>query len=199
MFNLLEKLNQTLFMMMNLSQTAPLWWIKVLAVIADKLIFLIPILLIGLWFVGNNRTKETLIKATLVTAIALTLNQIIALFYQHPRPDAMGMGHTFIAHALDASFPSDHATVFASIGLTLCLDRLTKSGFAVLLIGVLVSYARVSLGVHFPLDILAAFFVSFISYILSTFFWNQLGNTITSPLIDLYIKIEVYFRSYCNK
>ena len=57
-----------------------------------------------------------------VTLIALGVNQLLAILWPHPRPFMMALGHTFIAHASDSSFPSDDSTVFAGIGLTFVLS-----------------------------------------------------------------------------
>jgi membrane protein DedA with SNARE-associated domain len=62
----------------------------------------------------------------------------------------MGLEHTFIPHATDSSVPSDHATVFSAIGLTLVFGSIRSvTGWAILLLGVCVAWSRVFLGVHF--------------------------------------------------
>ncbi|MEX8493621.1 phosphatase PAP2 family protein [Sphaerotilus sp.] len=59
-------------------------------------------------------------------------------------------------HAPDASFPSDHGTVFSAVSLCLLLAGEWVWGLAVLMVGMGVAWARVYLGVHFPLDMLGA-------------------------------------------
>jgi undecaprenyl-diphosphatase len=44
-------------------------------------------------------------------ALFLLINQVIILLWQHPRPFVIGLGHTYLAHAADSSFPSDHLTL----------------------------------------------------------------------------------------
>lgn len=68
----------------------------------------------------------------------------------------IGLGQTFLPHTPDSSSPSDHATVFAGIGLTLLFGRAFRLAAAVLTIGFVVAWARVFLGVHFPLDMVGA-------------------------------------------
>jgi len=86
------------------------------------------------------------------------------MVWQHPRPFMIGLGHTLIPHAADSSFPSDHATVLFAVSLTLLLGRATVPGLAVLLAGFCVAWARIFLGVHFPLDMIGAAAVAGIAY-----------------------------------
>ncbi len=58
------------------------------------------------------------------------------------------LGHAFIPHAADPSFPSDHVTIFAGVGLSLLLGHARSVvGWAMLLLGLCVAWARVFLGV----------------------------------------------------
>lgn len=94
-----------------------------------------------------------LLKSLLTTMLALGINQLIGLFYRRPRPFMVGIGHTYLVHAADSSFPSDHVTVICTTGLTLFLNRPTRRvGGALLLVALPVAWARVFLGVHFPFD-----------------------------------------------
>ncbi|MGO4330432.1 phosphatase PAP2 family protein, partial [Cupriavidus sp. M-11] len=77
-----------------------------------------------------------------------------------PRPFMAGIGHTYLAHAADASFPSDHVTLLATLGFVLVRARsagLRVSGAGLLAAAAATGWARVYLGVHFPLDIAGAF------------------------------------------
>jgi membrane-associated phospholipid phosphatase len=47
----------------------------------------------------------------------LAINQAIGLVWQHPRPFMAGIGHAWISHATDSSFPSDHTTVSFGVAL----------------------------------------------------------------------------------
>lgn len=78
----------------------------------------------------------------------------------------IGLGHTLIAQAPDASFPSDHGTVFSAVSLCLLLAGEWMWGLVVLMVGVCVAWSRVYLGVHFPLDMIGAVGVSLLSYML---------------------------------
>lgn len=79
---------------------------------------------------------------------------LIATGIQVPRPHEAGIGHSYLAHAADSSFPSDHATVLfaAAWAYGFCGRRAAAWLFAA--IGLTASWARIYLGVHYPLDIL---------------------------------------------
>jgi undecaprenyl-diphosphatase len=59
-----------------------------------------------------------------------------------------------VAHDPGASFPSDHTTAAAAAGFGLLLTRFRRTGGAVLAMALLIGFARVYVGVHYPLDIL---------------------------------------------
>lgn len=182
----LEALNQALFLTLNGAPASPWWRIAAATVVADDLILLIPLLLVGLWFWGNDARRNVALKACLVALLALGFNQLIGLIWPHPRPFALGLGHTFIPHAADSSFPSDHMTVFASIGIALFLGREKPLGTLVLLASLSVAWARIYLGVHFPLDMLGAVAVSGISQAVVTPLWARVGDQTTRVALRLY-------------
>ena len=182
----IEALNRALFLKMNASPGAPQWLIDFATLVADDLIYLVPLLLIALWIRGQEERRSSACRAALVTLVALSASQIILLFWQHPRPDVIGLGHTWISHAADSSFPSDHATVFVSVGLALFLDGAAVIGGATLAVGVVVAWARILLGVHFPLDMLGSIGVAIVSYLMVLPLWRLAGKTITRALQQVY-------------
>ena len=87
----------------------------------------------------------------------LGLNQVTAAIWYHPRPFAVPIGRTLIEHAPDSSFPSDHVTFLIASGLgLLAWTHHRWAGFAILVLSVPVAWARMFLGVHFPLDMVGA-------------------------------------------
>ena len=78
-----------------------------------------------------------------------------------PRPFMVGLGHPFLAHVADASFPSDHLTLWWSVAFSLLLHKRTRwAGGLLAVAGLPVAWARIYLGVHFPLDMLGAIVVA---------------------------------------
>ena len=114
------------------------------------------------------------------------MGQIIGLIWPHPRPFMISVGHTLIPHTADPSFPSDHATVFSVVSLCLLLAGEIVPGVAMLLIGLCVAWARLYLGVHFPLDMVGAMAVALVGYLLVMPAWSRLGRSITDGAETLY-------------
>ncbi len=184
--NSLEHLNQALFLQINSGSGSPAWLLYLATSIADGLIYLIPLTLLVMWCWGDSRQRELLMKVCLVTFLALGVNQLIGLVWQHPRPFMVGIGHTWIAHAADSSFPSDHATVFASVAFTLLVGGAIRSGTAALFAGVIVSWARIFVGVHFPFDMLGAVVIAVLTCAAITPIWRRIGRMVTTLAEQLY-------------
>jgi undecaprenyl-diphosphatase len=187
--NTLEAFNQALFLLINGTTATPGWEISAALLIADYVIYLIPVLLAGMWLWGNEAQRSLAIRASLVAMLGVGANQLIGLAWQHPRPFMIGLGHTFLPHTPDSSFPSDHATVFAGIALTLLLGGARWLGGLTLLAGVSVAWARVFVGVHFPLDMLGAAAIACVAYALIGPLWHLAGSAATGCAIDVYRKL----------
>jgi len=85
------------------------------------------------------------------------INLLLGLAWFEPRPFMAGIGHTWLDHVADNGFPSDHATLAWSLGLGLALTGASRRwGAVACLVGLATGWARVYLGVHFPLDVLAS-------------------------------------------
>jgi undecaprenyl-diphosphatase len=187
--NTLEAFNQALFLAINATPSTPALQIDIARFIADYVILLVPLSLIAMWLSGAERQRETALRACCVALLALGINQLIGLVWPHPRPFVMGIGHTFIEHAPDSSFPSDHGTIFACIALTLLLDGARRYGIVILLSGLAVAWARVFVGVHFPLDMVGAVAVAVVAFLLIAPLWRLLGASVTRSLVALYRKL----------
>jgi undecaprenyl-diphosphatase len=183
----LETLNQAIFLHLNAELATAAWKLNIAAVMADFLIYLIPLILAAQWCWGNERQRELALKACVIAFVALGINQLLSIVWPHPRPVVIGLGHTFIPHANDSSFPSDHATVFAAIGLTLVFaDIRSKAGWAILFLGACVAWARVFLGVHFPLDMAGAVVVAGAVWLGIHPIWRWGGTGWTSRVEEIY-------------
>jgi undecaprenyl-diphosphatase len=67
-------------------------------------------LFVELWFFVDKNKKASLMEATEASTIGLAINQVIGLFYFHPRPCMIGLATPLFPHGPETSFPSDHAT-----------------------------------------------------------------------------------------
>ncbi|PGW35615.1 undecaprenyl-diphosphatase [Bacillus cereus] len=120
-----------------------------------------------LWF--NNGKKEnairkqyTVLYTTLSVSIALLVNVLIHAVYYHPRPFITHHVNQLVPHAADSSFVSDHSVLVFSIAFVFIL-REEKLKYIALIWAILVGVSRMYVGVHYPLDILGAAFLTFIT------------------------------------
>ncbi len=150
-------LNVHLFLLLNASATPSPALVDLAAIVAEQLIYAIPVLLVALWVWGKPERRAGLISTGIAAGLALAANQLVGMAWYEPRPFMIGLGHTLLAHAPENSFPSDHTTFFLTTGFALIATRGSSVfGKLVALLGVLVAWARIYLGLHFPVDMLAS-------------------------------------------
>lgn len=163
----MEAWNRAIFLTVNASPHASPVLITLATVLARWAIFIAPVLLAALWLWGDGRNRTGLLLAFCAAELALGFNQLIALVWYHPRPFAVHIGRTLIEHAADSSFPSDHVTFLVTIGLGLLVWTCHRwAGISVLALAVFVAWARLFLGVHFPIDMLGAVLVGILGIVL---------------------------------
>ncbi len=150
-------LNAHIFLLLNASKAASPIVVAAAEVAASKLVYLVPFLLVALWIWGRPTRRAGLVSTTVASALALGANQLVGLLWYEPRPFMIGLGRTLMVHVPENSFPSDHTTFMLTVGLALIATRAAPLwGKVVSVLGVLVAWARVYLGLHFPLDMLAS-------------------------------------------
>lgn len=150
-------LNDHLFLLLNASAAPSPLLVALAGIVAEQLIYFLPVLLAALWIWGPRERRAGLILTAIAAGCALGANQLVGLLWYEPRPFMIGLGHTLIAHAPENSFPSDHTTFFLTTGFALIATRGAPAfGKLVALLGVLVAWARIYLGLHFPVDMLAS-------------------------------------------
>jgi undecaprenyl-diphosphatase len=176
----IQNLNHTLFLLVNAGATTPRWWIDLAVFVANDLVYGVPVLLIGLWLAGGSSRRGAALLAFAIAMIALGANQLIGLAWYQPRPFVIGLGHTWASHVPDASFPSDHLTLFTSIGLGLLSGGLKRVGAATLVVGLLVGWARVYVGLHFPLDMAGSLLVAAACSAVLVPLWRHVGAAVTT-------------------
>ena len=157
----MQELNEALFLLINAPASPNAFLLAIAKVLADQAIWLAPLALVIGWLRGSDRTRMLMLEATASGLAGLLINQVIGLFWQHPRPFMVGLGNTFMAHAADSSFPSDHLTLLWSIAFSFLMHQRPRfAGMLLALLGLPVAWARIYLGVHFPLDMLGAALVA---------------------------------------
>ena len=157
----MDQLNDHLFLLINAGAHPPGLVLYAALFLAGWLVPLAVVLFVSLWIRGRARDRGSLLAATLTMLLAISANQVAGLLYFHARPFMIGLGHQYLAHPPDNSFPSDHATFLWSLGFSLVALGVLRR-WAVLLVagGVAVAWARVYVGVHFPLDMAGSLVVA---------------------------------------
>jgi undecaprenyl-diphosphatase len=137
---------------------APSWVGSVVDVAGDGLLIVLGLLLV--WTVLRQRDARTVAGVLLVgggTVIAYGLSEALKMVVDEERPCRVLPGVEVIAHCPaigDWSFPSNHATLAAGLGVGIALLRPRLAAIALPLAAV-AGLARVAAGVHYPHDVLA--------------------------------------------
>ncbi len=157
-----------------------------LSVIAAELTpYLIIVCMAVYWFTTERQGKKVLLEGAAVVVFGLLFNQLITVFYFHPRPYMMGLCKPLISHGPETSFPSDHATLLFGAALALLFRSGWRlQGIFFLAVAMAGAWGRIYTSLHFPLDIVGSFVVA----LLGTLVMRALRNCLT-PLYDRIIRL----------
>ena len=157
---MLIDLNNRLFLALNASAHPDAVTVAVAEQAAFWIIYAAAALVPALWFWGRRDVRGALLAAVLGVSVSLGVNQLLGLLWYEPRPFMVGLGSTLVSHAVENSFPSDHATFLWSLGFGLSATGASRRwGVVVCACGLLVAWARIYLGLHFPIDMAASLLV----------------------------------------
>lgn len=187
----MEQFNHSMFLWLNAPLDSPTWLITFAIFCAKYLILMVPLLSVGLWLWGptNNITPYRIVitRSVLTLCIALLCSFFIGMLFPHSRPFVEQVGYTFIQHAPDASFPSDHGTAIFSFALAFCFWYKERwVGIVLLIAALLVIWSRIFLGVHWPLDMIGAFLIALMACGISQIIWDCYGKRLFTSLCSLY-------------
>jgi undecaprenyl-diphosphatase len=172
--------NIFLFDRINASASTPHWQIAAALLIAQWVIWAIPIGLVVAWVRGDGAARVGLLEIALAVFIALGFGQVITHLWPEPRPFMLHLGTQFLPHDPDPGMPSDHVTVFWSLACAaLATRRFRACAFPLFAMGLLVGWSRVFLGVHFPFDVLGALPVAAAGVLTA--------RALRAPLVPLYV------------
>ena len=124
---------------------------------------LFAVLLVGGYLLARRVGSSLLVARSLLAGagvlIAVAVNQPIVHAVNEARPYRQ-LSHVLllVSASADASFPSDHATMAGAVAAGLFYVN-RKLGAVAAVAAVLMAFARVYVGAHFPVDVLAGLVV----------------------------------------
>jgi undecaprenyl-diphosphatase len=175
------QLDNDLFLLLNAgpNPSATVAW---LALFATKfLMLLIPIYLAWLWVSGGRRNRLTAIALCIALGIAIVMSYMIGLVAFRPRPFMVGLGNALVEHRPNSSFPSNHGLAFAVCAAVLFMVRRKGAAWAATIVGVIVGWSRIYIGVHYPLDMVGSIVVGTMAAMASLWLMDRYG----APLLML--------------
>jgi undecaprenyl-diphosphatase len=171
--------NDRLFLLINASDHPAASLVSTANLVAADVVFLVVLLFGTLWVWGRSERRAALLASVCATALALAANQALGLLWYEPRPFMIGLGHTFSEHAVENSFPSDHATFMFTAGLSLISTGAARRwGIVVALAGIAVAWARIYLGLHFPVDMLSSAMIALVFSLIAVPLKLPIGRTV---------------------
>ncbi|MFT0533684.1 phosphatase PAP2 family protein [Castellaniella hirudinis] len=152
----MDALNQTLFLWINASDPSAAS-LLLGRFLANGLVYFFPLYLAVNWLRADAAGRDALVQAVLTALVALLLSWLAARFWFHPRPFVAGIGHQYLSHKPTASFPSNHLSFIWALCAGLWLHPARRRAACWLaLLGLPVAWARIYMGVHWPLDMAGA-------------------------------------------
>lgn len=130
--------------------------------------------------------RQVVAKTTIALLFAMLAAATIGALLPHERPFVAGVGYTFLPHAPDSSFPSDHGTAIFTFALAFLFWHRVWSGVLLMIVAAGIAWSRVYLGVHWPLDMVGGFLLGMVGCLFAQLVWNLFGDVIADKLSRLY-------------
>jgi len=123
------------------------WLAEVPAYVASVLV---------LAYIIRKRDYSCVVAVAAACVASRFVKDSISDFAFHTRPFDAGWGPSLIEHASSHSMPSSHATFVWLLAVVCGLRGQWRLSFAVFLLGCVLAWARVFVGVHWPMDMVGA-------------------------------------------
>jgi undecaprenyl-diphosphatase len=175
-------LHHTLFFWINLTPESPAWLMGLARLSSTALpVGLLALVLLAL-VLGPAPWRRMALHMGLAIALAWLIARGLSSLFPSPRPFVLGLGYQGLAHKPTPSFPSSHASVACAFAAAAWYSAPHALGrWAAVLLALLVTWSRVALGVHFPLDALAGAVFGVLSAVLTL----PLSRWVTRRLVQL--------------
>lgn len=167
----MKELDLTLFTWMAAGHQPNAWVLPAAALIAVWGPWIGAVLVA--WVFARKPAQRGYMLATLCAlAVAALLAHWIASALGFPRPFMAGLSPAYVPHGARGSLPSAHASVMFTLALALLVrPGLRRIGLLATVAACATCWARIYVGIHFPLDIAAGVLLAMaIVSIMSVFF-----------------------------
>ena len=180
----------------DLARATP-WLHTPLRLFAEYGVVIFAVLLLAGWWVarrGGSARMAAALWAPLGVLLAVGLNQPIVHAVDEARPYAVLPHALVLVHrSTDASFPSDHAVMAGACAAGLFAVH-RRLGLLTLVLAILMAFARVYVGAHYPLDVAAGLLLgALITLVGLAFLYRPLtalvrlaGRTPLRPLLSIH-------------
>lgn len=193
----LSEINIELFRMFNDLGKEVMFLNPIMIFFAKYMKYFLLFGIIMYWFTRERENRIMIISSMFAFVVAEVFGAIAGAIHSNNQPFAeLSNVNQLIGHAIDNSFPSDHAIEFFSICITFLLFK-KNLRYVWLAIAILVSISRVWVGVHYPADILVGAILGIIGAALCYWIIPQLN--VIKKLLDIYELGEDYVLSKVSK
>ncbi|WWP00241.1 MAG: phosphatase PAP2 family protein [Candidatus Dasytiphilus stammeri] len=189
---MLNKMNEWGFFLINANHNSPIWKIRLAIYLAQYLIGIVPLVCIILWCWGDEIQRQFVLKAILAIIISLCFSFLIRRLFPHHRPFVIGKGRKFIKHSNSSSNPSNHASIIFTLAISFLLWHRLWSAMILFIIALIISWSRIYLSLHWPLDIIDSVVIAITGCLFSQRIWHLYGG-IFFKIISL---IYTFFLAY---
>lgn len=151
---ILEKFNVGGFRLINNLAGHNVWLDRFMVFAADKMGYVLILLVFVLFWKKSYFKKVVFTSLGSALAARFVFVSLIRYFFYSPRPFlVLENVHQLMNHELESSFPSGHASFYFALAMGVYLYNKKAGRVYFVLVGLL-SFARIFVSIHWPLDIL---------------------------------------------
>ncbi|MBK6866707.1 MAG: phosphatase PAP2 family protein [Burkholderiales bacterium] len=150
-------IDQTAFLWLNLSASAPAWLLAVARGISLQLPHWMLAATLTVALAGRPAWRRQAWRVLLSMVLAAGAAALLKRGLHFPRPFTLGLGTLWVPHGASAGFPSAHSATAMAFAVSAALAPVRWPARVLVFAAALaMGWSRIALGVHFPSDVLAA-------------------------------------------